>query len=165
MDIGLILEAFGIRGEVKVLSLSGEPERFCKLESLEIVSQDRTETGIYRIEKVRVHKGCALVKLEGIDNRTDAEAIEKKYICLADGDCTVVEKSRVERDKLIGLEVTTVNGDRLGVIEEVILTGANDVYEVRDGRRTILIPAIADVIKSVDLETGRMVVDPLPGLF
>jgi 16S rRNA processing protein RimM len=81
-----------------------------------------------------------------------------------EGEHTAAETTRVERGKLIGLEVVTVAGDRLGVLEEVILTGANDVYEVRDGKKSILLPAIAEVIVSVDLDAGRMVVDPLPGL-
>ena len=165
MDIGLILDAFGIRGEVKILSLNDEPERFINLESLLIASPDGSQTVIYKIEKVRIHKGHALVKFKGIDSRTDAEALKSRYVSLLDGDSTAAENSKVERKLLIGLEVRTVRGDRLGVIEEVILTGANDVYEVRDGNKTVLIPAISDVIKSVDLEARMMVVEPLPGLF
>ena len=164
MDIGLILEAFGIKGEVRIMSLHDEPERFCNLECISVASPDRAETDIYKIEKVRIHKGFALVKLEGINSRTEAEGLEKKYVRLVDGDLTSIEKARVENKKLIGLEVVTIDGDRLGVIEEVILTGANDVYEVRDGKKTVLIPAISDVIKSIDLEKRCMVVDPLPGL-
>jgi 16S rRNA processing protein RimM len=164
MDIGLILEAFGIKGEVKILSLNDEPERFCELKSIAVGSSDESESAVYKIQAVRVHKGYALVKFEGIDTRTDAEALAKKYVSLVDGDLTDTEKARIEHAKLIGLEVVTINGDRLGVIEEVILTGANDVYEVRDGKKTVLLPAISDVIKSVDLENRCMVVDPLPGL-
>ena len=163
MDIGLILGAFGIKGEVRILSLNDEPERFLKLDSLIIAGPTGDET-IRRIEKARVHKKHALVRLEGVSSRTDADALKQCYVRLVEGEHTAAETTRVERGKLIGLEVVTVAGDRLGVLEEVILTGANDVYEVRDGKKSILLPAIAEVIVSVDLDAGRMVVDPLPGL-
>jgi len=163
MDIGLILGAFGIKGEVRILSLNDEPERFLDLENVIVVGPDGDETSC-RIEKARVHKRHALVKLERINDRTAAEGMKGCYVRLAGDDLTVAEKARIERDKLIGLEVFTGSGDRLGIIEEVIRTGANDVYEVVDNGRNILLPAVSDVIREVDIENGRMIIDPLPGL-
>jgi 16S rRNA processing protein RimM len=163
MDIGLITGAFGIKGEVRILSLNDEPERFLDLESVIIVGPDGDETTC-RIEKARIHKRHALVRLEGIRDRDRAESMKGSYVRLAGGDMTIAEEARIERDKLIGLEVFTRSGDRLGIIEEVIRTGANDVYEVVYEDRSILLPAISDVIAEVDIENGRMIVDPLPGL-
>ncbi len=163
MEIGLILGAFGIKGEVKILSLSDEPERFLKMETLVIALEDGSKASL-RVERVRLHKGHALVMLEGVSKRTEAEAFKQCYVHLETDDLTAAEKARAETECLIGIEVFTEAGDRLGVLEEVIRTGANDVYEVRDGEKIILLPAISDVIRSVDLDSGRMVVDPLPGL-
>jgi 16S rRNA processing protein RimM len=163
MEIGLILGAFGIGGEVKVLSLNDEPQRFDKLESVMIVAPGGCGTA-YKLENVRVHKGHALLKLKGIENRSDAEALKDRYISVTDDERTVIEVAKVDRDKLIGLNVKTVAGDHLGILEEVIRTGANDVYEVIDGKKSILLPAISDVVKSIDLESGVMVVELLPGL-
>jgi len=162
MDIGFILNAFGLKGEVRIRSLRGEPERFLELRSLMIVGAGGTET-TYEIERVRIHKGCAVVKLEGVVNRTQAEALRGCYV-RAVGEGEEFEDEEDDLDKLIGLEVFTKTGERLGILEEVIVTGANDVYEVRDGEKSVLLPAIDDVIVSVDFETGRMIVDPLPGL-
>ena len=64
----------------------------------------------------------------------------------------------------IGCEVATTDGRRLGVIEEVIATGANDVWVVRDGAVEVLVPVIENVVKSIDLEARRMVVEAVPGL-
>ena len=163
MDIGLIIGAFGIKGEVRILSLNDEPERFLELEKLLLVSEDGTES-VCHVEKVRIHKRHALVKFAEIPDRTSAEGYKGAYLRLLDNELTRSEVAFLEREKLIGVEVYTRDGDRLGVLEEVIRTGANDVYEVVDEDRSILLPAISDVIVDVDLENGRMVVDPLPGL-
>lgn len=163
MEIGLILGAFGIKGEVKILSLYDEPERFGKLETLDIAGPDGSRT-IYPVEQVRIHKGHAIALLEGIKDRTSAEALKQCYIHIEGGNLTVAENARIYTERLIGIEVFTETGDRLGVLEEVIRTGANDVYEVRNGDKSILLPAISEVIREVDLDSGRMVVDPLPGL-
>jgi 16S rRNA processing protein RimM len=163
MEIGLILGAFGIKGEVRIKSLNVEPERFLELESLVLVRAGEDEK-VHRIESIRVQNGVVIAKLESVTTRTDAEALKRARVQASD-DCIIeVDDAESEADRLIGLEVFTTAGDRLGVIEEVILTGANDVYEVRDGKKTVLLPAIDDVVKSVDLDTGRMVVELLPGL-
>jgi len=166
MDIGLIMGAFGIKGEVRILSLNDEPGRFRDLKVLEVIEPDGA-VSTYRIEKVRIHKKHALVKLEGFSDRTASENLKGHYVRLPEEHAerlTVAEAARVERESLIGLEVFTRSGERLGVLEEVILTGANDVYEVSNGESCVLLPAISEVIVDVDLENGRMVVDPLPGL-
>ena len=165
MDIGLILGAFGIKGEVRILSLNDEPERFSELKDIIVVDENGKEAGL-EIVKARTHKKHALVLFKGIENRTQAENLKGSYVRLLepDGELSGAEEAQVLRDRLIGIKVFTKSGEFLGELEEVIRTGANDVYEVSDGKRTVLLPAINDVIKSIDLENGRMVVDPLPGL-
>jgi 16S rRNA processing protein RimM len=164
MDIGLILGAFGIKGEVRILSLTDEPERFLELKEVILAGPEDGSELKYEIEKVRVHKRNALVKFHEVADRTQAEELEGTYVRLVGSDMTVVEEVHIINEKLIGIEIFTKSGERLGVLEEVIQTGANDVYEVRDGEKSILLPAICEVILEIDLEHGRMVVDPLPGL-
>jgi len=165
MDIGLILGAFGIKGEVRILSLSDEPDRFSSLSEVLLVAEDGEESRL-EIGKVRIHKKHALVLFKNISDRTQAEGLKGSYVRLTgDNDSlTESEAASIERDRLIGIKVFTKSGDFLGELEEVIRTGANDVYEVNDGEKRVLLPAISDVIVSVDLDNGRMVVDPLPGL-
>ena len=165
MDIGLILGAFGIKGEVRILSLHDEPERFKGLKDVVVVDED---SNVSRMEvgKVRIHKKHALVLFKGITDRDVAESLKGSYVRVEadEASLTEAESASINRERLIGLKVFTKSGDFLGELEEVIRTGANDVYEVSDGGKTVLLPAISDVIVSVDFESGRMVVDPLPGL-
>ncbi len=163
MDIGLIMGAFGIKGEVRILSLNDEPERFKGLDELILTQSEKTDL-TFTIEKVRVHKKHVLVKFREVKDRTEAEKLKGTYVRLSGSELTVTEEARIDNEKLIGLQVITKSGDSLGVLEEVIQTGANDVYGVRNGEKSILLPAISDVIIEIDLEGGRMVVDPLPGL-
>lgn len=163
MDIGLILGAFGIKGEVRILSLNDEPERFKGLDELILTQSEKTDL-TFTIEKVRVHKKRAIVKFREVKDRTGAEELSGTYVRLTGSELTVTEEARIDTEKLIGLKVITKSGDSLGVLEEVIRTGANDVYGIRNGEKSILLPAISDVIIEIDLEGGRMVVDPLPGL-
>ncbi|MFH1676556.1 MAG: ribosome maturation factor RimM [bacterium] len=163
MDIGLITEPFGIKGEVRIRSFNDEPERFRELERIVVVDKDGAER-IYEIETVKVSKNDALVKLDGVLSRNEAEKLKGNFVRLGDGDRTEAENESVFRDAILGIEVYTRDGTRLGVLEEVIRTGANDVYEIRDGEKSVLIPAIDDVIIETNLDSGRMIVDPLPGL-
>lgn len=163
MDIGLILGAFGIKGEVRILSLNDEPERFKGLDELILTQSEKTDLK-FTIEKVRVHKKRAIVKFREVKDRTEAEELSGTYVRLTGSELTVTEEARIDNEKLIGLKVITKSGDSLGVLEEVIQTGANEVYGIRNGEKSILLPAISDVIIEIDLEGGRMVVDPLPGL-
>jgi len=163
MDIGLITEPFGIKGEVRIRSLNDEPERFRELEKITVVDKDGVER-IYGIESVKVSKKDALVKFDGVENCNDARKLKGYMVRLGDGDRTEAEEANAFRETILGIEVYTRDGTRLGVLEEVIRTGANDVYEIRDGERSVLIPAIDDVIVETNLDSGRMIVDPLPGL-
>ena len=106
MDIGLILGAFGIKGEVRIMSLNDEPERFVDLVALVVVEPDGSEAE-RKLEKARVHKGHALVKFEGLDDRTAAESLKGRYVRLVSGELTVSEEARLERDRLLGIEVSS----------------------------------------------------------
>ncbi|HEX9746517.1 MAG TPA: ribosome maturation factor RimM [bacterium] len=163
MKIGLISGAFGIKGEIKIYSLLDEPGRFSEFDKL-VIETDEDETEEHPVSGVKIHKGFAMVKLEGFDDRNKAEEYKDCYVLLGDNELTPAEIEQKMRERLIGLRVTTSGGEFLGVIEEVIRTGANDVYEVVDGDREALLPAIDDVIKKIDLENGTVTVDLLPGL-
>jgi len=164
LEIGVIIGAVGIKGEVRMLSLYDEPERFIDLKMLEIGQEDGP-VSVYEVNGVRVHKEHAIALLRGVEDRSAAESLKGFRIFVSTGSLTENEKAVIKAERLHGMEVFTIDGLRLGVLEEVIRTGANDVYDVRDGKKSYLLPAIADVIKSVDYENCRMVVAPLPGLF
>jgi 16S rRNA processing protein RimM len=106
-----------------------------------------------------------LMHLEGIDDREAADRLRGRYILVALGDAVPLEPGEVYLFQLIGLDVLTAGGARLGAVAEIIETGANDVLVVRGGPYgEVLLPVIEPVIKKIDLAARTLLVDPLPGL-
>lgn len=161
--LGRVTGTHGIRGELKIHSYSGRLETFQALRRLTLRNGDGTcET--YPIGSVRRHKKWILVRFEGVDDINRVLNLVGREVVARRSELPEPDEDEFYWDDLIGLEVHTVDGRILGVLEEIFETGSNDVYAVRDGRREYLIPAIADVIVSVDLAAGRMTVAPPEGL-
>lgn len=163
--VGEIVKVRGIRGEVIVRPLSDVPERFAGLEAALVVEADGTAAR-FEVESVRPLQGEYIVKLEGIEDRL---AAKDRLVGrgLAVGDEAVPPPSDDENYhfELLGLEVVRSDGGRVGTLESIIETGANDVYVVRGPGGEVLIPATREVIEKVDVAAGRMIVRPWPGLF
>jgi 16S rRNA processing protein RimM len=158
VTVGRVLAAFGIHGEVKVEVLTDFPQRFAPQSQVLIQGSPMT------IERSRWHKGNMLVKLAGVDNRERAEELKEVGIEITPQQAPSLPEDHYYHFQVIGLEVWTSRGEPLGKIAEVLTTGSNDVYVVNGPRGEILIPAIEDVVVSVDIPRGRMVVEPLKGL-
>ncbi|GBD22958.1 Ribosome maturation factor RimM [bacterium HR29] len=109
--------------------------------------------------------GAWLLALEGVSSRDEAEALRGALLEVPDAELRRSSEDAYFVFELLGLRVVTDSGHVLGVIEEVLATGANDVYVVRSGEREILVPAIGEVVQSVDLTAGEVRITPLPGLF
>jgi 16S rRNA processing protein RimM len=106
-----------------------------------------------------------MLLFEGYHDRTAAESLRGALIEIEESDLPALPQGEHYIHDLVGLEVYTAAGERLGVLAEVLSTGANDVYLVRrEGKRDALIPAIPDVVLSVDLEAMRVTIEPMPGL-
>jgi 16S rRNA processing protein RimM len=106
-----------------------------------------------------------LVRLEGATDRTAAEALRGLWIEIPETDVAPLEEGEQYIFKLIGLRVRTTDGRELGVIAEILSTGANDVFVVHSqAGDEVLIPYISDVIASEQIELGEIVVHPVPGL-
>jgi len=117
------------------------------------------------IEGVRGHKGQALVKFEGVDNPESAELLRNYWVMVPIEQAHKLPRGAYYIYQLIGLEVYTTAGDHLGKLEEVLTTTANDVYVVRgsgiaDPAGELLVPAVKKVVKSIDIEEGRVVIVP-----
>jgi 16S rRNA processing protein RimM len=161
LAIGKVVRAHGIRGEISVNVLTDFPERFETTEWVYLGNE--FEATPYRIEKSRWHKDNVLLTLAGITDRTEAERLRGQYVQVPIKEATPLPEGSYYLYQLIGLEVITVENQSLGTITEVLETGANDVYVVR-GDKEVLIPAVADVIKAVDLEKGQVIVQLMEGL-
>jgi 16S rRNA processing protein RimM len=160
--IGKIVAFFGIHGELKVFSLSDVPDRFAQLESVYL----RPGYARYAIERVRPYKGNMLVlKLSGIDDANAAEALRDHELCIPLDQLAGLPPDSYYQHDIIGLHVTTLEGQTVGTITDILVTGGNDVYVIKTASgREALIPAIKDVVKQVDLLRRSMYIDPMPGL-
>jgi len=156
--VGRILAPWGIKGEVKVEVVTDFPERFTQGKQVCL-------NGLpLEIESCRPHRQHLVVKFAAVDS---VEAAEK----LRGGDLTIpasalhpLPKGQYYTFQLIGLKVQTTDGEHLGQIADVMTTAGNDVYIVEGKRGEILIPAIEDVVKSIDLKKGIVVIEPIKGL-
>jgi len=160
--IGKVVALFGIRGELKVLLLTDIPNRFAGLGAV-YAGPDHTR---HLIQSVRPYKGEMIVlKLEGIDDADTAESLRDQNLAIPVSELAQLPPDSYYQHDILGLMVITLKGQKLGSIVDIIVTGSNDVYVIKapDGSQ-VLIPAIKDVIKQVDLIRRTMYIDPLPGL-
>lgn len=153
--VGRVRGPFGVKGELKVESLTDNPDRFKRGAKLWLGDQPVTVAG------VRAAQGFIYLTLKGHRDRTGVEPYRGRIIQVPEASLPALPEGEYYRFQLVGLEVVDRQGSPLGVVEEVLETGANDVYRVRapDGKE-LLLPALDDVIVSVDLEAKRIVADP-----
>ena len=116
------------------------------------------------VRDVRRHGPSLLLTLEGCESMSAAEALIGYELCVRQADLPPVGTGEFYHYELIGMSVITTTGVEVGTVIEVMSVSSNDVCVVRAGRREHLIPLIADVVKQIDREQRRIVIDPLPGL-
>lgn len=163
LEVGQIVNTFGIKGEVKVTPFTDNINRFDDLKKVYV--KTKKEDKLYKVENVRYHKNMVLLKLEGIDNPEQAELLKNAFIEIDREDAVPLKEGQFFIADLIGLEVYTDEGKLLGKVDDIYNTGANDIYVVKDELgKQILLPGIKDVIKEVDLETEKIIVHLIPGL-
>jgi 16S rRNA processing protein RimM len=160
--IGKVVALFGVHGELKVRLLTDIPNRFAELDAV-YSGPDHIQRPI---QHVRPYKGeMVVLKLEGIDDANTAEALRNQNLDIPLGQLTKLPPDSYYQHDILGLSVITLDGRELGNIVDIIVTGSNDVYTIKtSGGSQVLIPAIKDVIKQVDLIRRTMYIDPLPGL-
>jgi 16S rRNA processing protein RimM len=140
-----------------------KPERFGWLDQVYI--GDGSPTPL-RVEKARLHHNLAILKLAGIDSRTQADSLRGKLVQVPIEEAIPLEEGEFFLFQLIGLRVETADGEHLGELTDILNTGANDVFVVRGSGQVgeLLLPDIPDVVQEIDLESGRIVVAIPPGL-
>jgi len=163
VSIGIVARAHGIRGEVQVNPTTDDLQQFKTFKQIYLKIY-KGERKLLKVERARIQNDKAILKFEGIDNRTDAadlknSRIEKQF----DPHVPLLPDEYYIFD-LIGLAVKTTENRLLGEIIEVLTLPANDVYVVKNGTEEYLIPAIKNVIKQIDLEAGIMRIQPIEGL-
>ena len=163
LEIGQIVNTFGIKGMVKVKPFTDDIGRFDELKTV-YVEKNSTQTE-YEIEEVKYHKDMVLIKFKGIDKVEQAEMLRNSYLTISRDSVEKLEEGRYYIVDLLGLEVYTDEQVLLGTLEDIFNTGSNDIYVVKDKQgKQILLPAIQDVIKQIDIENKKIIVHILPGL-
>ena len=158
--VGRIVAPWGVGGEVKVAIETDFPERFQRLERV-CLGEKATS---FVLEGARLHKGHALLKLEGCDDRDTAEKLRGQLVQIPIEEAMPLGEGEYYVYQIVGLDVWTAEGEHLGRVSEVLFTGANDVYVVQGEKGEILIPAVEDVVLEVDLAGGRLTVELMEGL-
>ncbi len=163
LEIGQIVNTFGIKGMVKVNPFTDNVKRFDKLETIYIQSKEGNKE--YQIEEVKYQKNVVLLKFKGIDTIEQAEKLRQGYLLIDRDKEEPLEEGVYYIVDLIGLEVYTDEGKLLGNVDDIFNTGSNDIYVVKDGLgKQILLPGIPEVLKEINLEKKRITVHLIPGL-
>lgn len=163
-EIGKITGTHGIRGTMRVFPTTEDPSRFERLKEIIVEIRGKRET--FHIQKVAFHKQFVLLTVKEITDINVAELYKNGRILIPDAMAIPLGEDEYYNRDLYSLKVVTEEGEELGEITEIFPTGSNDVYVVKkDGKgKELLLPAIKDCIKNVDLENGVMTVKLLEGL-
>ena len=154
ITIGRVGAPQGIHGELRVVPLTDFPERFEGLKEVMVGDE------LLHVESVRYHKQFVLMKFREYAVREDARALTGRLLTVAREDAAPLGPGEFYTFDIIGLHVFDMEGAELGVVENVLRTGSNDVYQARgkDGKE-LLIPALKAVVKEIDVKGGRMTVE------
>ncbi|MGF6988872.1 16S rRNA processing protein RimM [Lachnospiraceae bacterium PM6-15] len=163
LRVGVISSTHGIRGEVKVYPTTDEKERFLELN--EVILDTGKEKRVLTIAGVKFFKNMVILKFKGIDNINDIEKYRQCELFVTREDATPLEEDEYYFGDLIGLTVFDEEHKEIGRLTDILETGANDVYVVKtvEGKE-LLLPAIRDCIKEIDIEGQKMTVHIMEGL-
>ncbi|MBM7708110.1 ribosome maturation factor RimM [Enterococcus lemanii] len=165
LNVGKIVNTHGIRGEVRVISQTDFPEERYKKGAKLTLFRDGKQPLVLVITNHRKHKNFDLLTFEGYPNINDVEVFRNGILKVAEEDLTDLEENEFYYYEIIGLPVIDENGQKLGVVKEILSPGANDVWVVqRKGQKDALIPYIESVVKKIDLENEEIHVEIPEGL-
>lgn len=163
LQVGVITTTHGVRGEVKVFPTTDDPARFKKLKDV-ILDNGKVKKDL-EIENVKFFKNMVILKFKGLDNINDVERFRQAKLFVTRENAVELEEDEYFIADLIGIKVTSDGGEELGIIKDVLQTGANDVYVIaKENTPDLLVPAIHDCVLAVDVEAQTMTVHLLDGL-
>ncbi len=162
-QVGIITSTHGVKGEVKVYPTTDDVKRFKKLK--DIILDTGKEHVALELESVKFFKQMVILKFKGIDSLNDVEKFRQKSLYVTRANAVRLRKDEYFIADLIGLKVIDEENKELGTLEDVMVTGANDVYVISllNGKE-LLLPAIKQCILNVDMENQCMQVHVLDGL-
>lgn len=163
LEIGQIVNTYGIKGFVKVVPYTDDVTRFEQLKTVYIDTKQNLEE--HTIEEVKYSKNVVLLKFKGIDDINQVEKYRNCYLKIDRKDAVKLPENTYFITDLIGLEVYSDEQVLLGKIEDIFSTGSNDVYVVKNELgKQLLLPAIKEVVKNIDIENSKIIVHLISGL-
>ena len=160
--IGYIRKPHGIKGELKIEPVSPDPARFKLLQKIYVQSEELKK---YPVEHVRLINRLFVIKLAGINTRNQAEILRDAEVLIPEQDLIELNDNEYFIHDLVGCGVIDEQGASVGELIGIMQNAANDVYVLRtSGNREILIPAIRDVIRKIDLERKLITIRVQEGL-
>ena len=159
LEVGKVTNVHGLMGEVRVQPWADSPDFLCQFKTLYV---DKVHWPI-RVERARVHKNMVILKLEGVTDVNGALAMRNAVLYIDRKDANLPEGSFFLAD-LMDMEVRDTQGKVLGKIADVLTLPANNVYVVRGGEREIMIPAVDQFVKEVNVDEGYMTVALIEGM-
>ena len=162
-QVGVITSTHGIKGEVKVFPTTDNVKRFKK--NMEIILDTGKENIQLTVESVKFFKQFVILKFEGIDTLNDVEVYKGASLFVERKNAVKLQKDEYFIADLIDLKVVDENEKELGTLVDVMKTGANDVYIVKNEEgKELLFPAIKECILNIDFKTKIMTVHVMDGL-
>lgn len=163
LQVGVITQTHGVRGEVKVFPTTDDVQRFKKLK--QVILDTGKEQLPLEIQNVKFFKQFVIVKFKGIDDINDIEKYKRCPLLVTREHAVKLEEDEYFIADMIGMEIVTENDEIFGTLKDVIATGANDVYVIESvAHGEVLIPAIKECILNVNVEEQKMTVHLMDGL-
>lgn len=163
-SIGKVIKVHGIKGEVKVKQITDFIERFHKGATVYLIDEDNVALEL-EIDGFRTQGEILLIHFSGYDTIESVEHMRGLTLKVKEEQLTELEENEFYYYEIIGCKVYTVAGQEIGVIDSILSPGANDVWIMKDKQqKEILIPYIEDIVKEVDVENKRIVIEPMEGL-
>lgn len=160
LAVGEALSSHGVRGQLNVRILTDFPKRLKSLRRVYVGEDHRP----FDVESFRVLPDRALLKLKGIDSPEAARELTHRLIYVPVAEAAPLRADEYYWYQIIGLAVWTTAGQYLGEVVDILSTGSNDVYVVRGPSGEVLVPAIEDVVVAIDLQKGKLTVEPMEGM-
>ena len=160
--IGKITKAHGIKGELKLIAFSGQPESITRHKAFILVSRQGKLSSTLNVVRSRPGSRSVIVQFEGISNRNDAEKLCGFGVLVHKEDLPVLQDDEFYLYELEGLQVLTEKKEVIGNVESFFSNGMQDILVVRDGKNEFLIPLIPGLIR--ERNENSMVIAPPPGL-
>ena len=163
LEIGQIVNTFGIKGFVKIYPYVDDITRFDDLKTV-YISTKKQETKL-EIEEIKYQKNMVLAKFKGIDTVENAEKLRNSYVKIDRKDAIKLEEGQYFIADLLGLDVFLDTGEKLGILDDIFNNGSTDIYVVKNELgKQFLLPYIDEVIKNIDLENEKITVHIIDGL-